>query len=229
MEAGYRLEKKFFSHKKIKLIKNDMEKIFSHFDSESGDVDKKIIRIFEKNFDAFIGCSHLCQKLPSVYALASDSRIIKYLKKIGLSFPVMNTKPLVSFSSKKTSKSEFYWKVPAHQDFASNLGSDNGVTCWIPLVNINHKLGPLEIAPYSQNYGLLEHHGTPPILINSDFKFVSMPMNIGDVLFFNTKTVHKSGVNLTDDEIRWSLHFRYNDADDVSFVEKNYPRNRTND
>ena len=47
-------------------------------------------------------------------------------------------------------------------------------------------------------------------------------MEQGDVIFFSSFLIHRSGTNETE-HIRWSTHFRYNDLDEKSFVERGYP------
>jgi len=233
MENGYYLVKQLFRPDDISQIQNQMEIIFENFFDTGicGWSDPFLMELFQEDYEAFIGCAHLCQKLPSVFALAGSKTIYDILiDECRLDFPVLNTKPLVSFSSRHTAKSEAYWKVGPHQDWPSNLGSTNGVTCWIPLQNVDADLGPLEVVPNSHIHGPLPHKGTPPLLEEDfGFKFLPIPMEIGDALFFNTMLVHRSGENKTENRIRWSMHFRYNDASEEDFIKRKYQRNRTND
>lgn len=229
MERGYCLVEKLFSGAEIDSIRLEMHEIFSVFSSGKKVDDKFLMELFKNDFDAFIGCANLCQKLPSVFRLAGSEKIRQVLRDFGLGLPTLNTKPLVSFSSKHTAKSEAYWKVAGHQDYPSNLGSLNGVTLWMPLQDMDANLGPLEIVPDSDKLGILPHIGIPPVLVEDNFNYVSVPMRLGDALFFDTKTIHRSGVNITEDKIRWSMHFRYNDAFEPNFIERKYPKNRTND
>ena len=229
MDRGYCLIKNLFSHQEIQDIREEMKMIFSSFSSGGVIDDSFIMELFRTDINAFIGCANLCQKLPSVYRLAGSERIVQALKGFGLGFPTLNTKPLVSFSSKNTAKSEAYWKVGSHQDYPSNLGSLNGVTLWMPLQDMDDDLGPLEVVPDSDKIGILEHIGIPPVLTVDNYNYESIKMNIGDALFFDTKTIHRSGTNNTEDRIRWSMHFRYNDAFEPSYIDRKYPKNRTND
>ncbi len=50
-------------------------------------------------------------------------------------------------------------------------------------------------------------------------------MEQGDALFMNSFLVHRSGTNVTD-RIRLSMHFRYNDASESTFISRKYPRHR---
>jgi ectoine hydroxylase-related dioxygenase (phytanoyl-CoA dioxygenase family) len=155
--------------------------------------------------------------------------ILSLLAELGIANPVMNTRPLVSYSSKKLAKNNNYWKIPAHQDWPSTQGSLNGLTVWIPLINITNELGPLEVVPGSHLLGKLEHieiEGVP-VLSQNNWNFLPIPMDVGDVLVFSNFLIHRSGTNLTENKIRWSVHFRYDDANESTFIERNFPHHRT--
>lgn len=225
MENGYVLENKLDITHDIMMIRYGIMAIFSNFDCHS---DTDIMNLFKYDFEAFIGCANLCQKMPAVYKLAGS--LNKLLQSNGIEFPVLNTKPIIAFSSKNTAKTEHYHKLGAHQDWHSNLGSINGITCWIPLQDIDDDIGPLEVVCDSHKFGPLEHTGTPPLLVDNDgFEYTPIPMKLGEVLLFNTMLIHRSGENRTHDKIRMSLHLRYSDANEPTFITRKYPRNRTSD
>lgn len=229
MDRGFCLIENLFSRSEIESIREDMKFIFSQFSGGRKVDDLFLMELFKNDFDAFVGCAGLCQKLPSLYRLAGSEKIRQVLIGLGLKFPTLNTKPLVSFSSKHTAKSELYWKVAGHQDYPSNLGSLNGVTVWMPLQDMHDEIGPLEVVPDSNTLGLLPHTGQVPVLVEDNYTYESVPMRLGDALFFDALTIHRSGNNVTDDKIRWSIHLRYNDVMEPSFIERKYPKNRTND
>ena len=53
--------------------------------------------------------------------------------------------------------------------------------------------------------------------------FISISnLEAGDIVFFNSKLVHKSG-NLSCNDIRWTAQFRYNDLLESNFIERGYP------
>lgn len=231
MDRGYALVDDMVPRNVILNLKDEMEKVFGYVVGKKRASDEDIMNLFETDFDAFYGAAGVCQKLPALWALAADYGITYWVRKFGVEHPVFNTKPLVMFSAKRTAKKDVYWKVPAHQDWPSNLGSRNGMTVWIPLVDVKDELGPLEIVPDSHKRGPLDHvlDGVPVIKDYPEDGFVKVPMTVGDGLFFNTLTVHRSGVNRTEDRIRWAMAFRYNDAADADFRVRKYPRNRTGD
>lgn len=225
---GYHLEKSIFTNDVLKL-KDKIVSVFRFYTGDhKSDFDFMIVNLFKNDFDGFIGCANVCQNLPELYNLCFHKDMLVLLKKLGIEQVCMNTRPLVSFSSKLTSKSENYWKIPAHQDWPSTLGSLNGLTCWIPLVDLQNKdLGPIEISESSHLFGSLkfEDNGVPVLLNKLNFIFKPIFMNIGDVLFFNNFTVHKSGDNVTD-KIRLTVHFRYDDYFESTYKDRKFPRHR---
>jgi len=199
----------------------------SYTHDENTPIQELIYRTFYEDFDGFYGCCNTSQYLASVWGLIP--RIAAFLGELGLEFPVVNTRPLVSFSSKKVAKVSSYWKVPAHQDWPSVQGSLNGVTCWCPLVDIPDELGPLEVIPGSHLCGYLEHReedGVPVLTECPSKRFLRLPMQAGDVLFFSSFTIHRSGQNISE-RIRYSMHFRFDDIKEKSFINRKYPKHRT--
>ena len=106
---------------------------------------------------------------------------------------------------------------------------NNGIVIWIPLSDITPDLGSLQVCPKSHNEGELKVVQNKNL--SNDVSTVSVDeikpeyiakypkMDIekkkGDVLFFNTKLFHRSGVN-TSDRIRFSCQIRHaiNTAED---------------
>jgi len=223
-ECGFLLVKNAFdtSH-----VIEDIKKIFRAYRPFcEKDFDSSIKSLYAEDFEGFLGCANSAQYLPSLMSIASSSKMIEILKSIKIEMPVVNTRPLLSFSSDKTAKNENYWKVPAHQDWPSMQGSINSVTCWVALVDVTEDMGPLQVSPKSHLQGRLDHlDDGVPLLNKYEGEFVSFPMNAGDMLIFNTFTVHRSGIN-SSKSIRISAHFRYDDCLEPSFIQRKYPRHR---
>lgn len=226
LKNGYVLVKNLFNKKKIQKVKKEIDNVFSLYLKKKKISDKDIIDLFKNDFNGFYGCAQACQNLISVCNIQTSNEIINVLKKLGVNFPNINTRPLLSISSKKTAINKNYWNVAAHQDWPSTQGSINGITCWIPLINLDKNIGPLMFAPKTHYLGYLEHEEKGVPILKKKFNFVNHNMEIGDALFFNFFTVHKSGLNKTKDKIRWTLHFRYNDLKEKSFIDRKFPRHR---
>ena len=204
---GYVLYRNFFPKGLIEGLRKDIFKVFNLH------TDKELIDLYAKDFERYYDLAKKCGKLLSLHQTASCELIFDALCKFGIGCPLVNTKPLVSFSCKSLSDNDYrYWKIPAHQDYESTWGTTNGLTCWVPLVDVDEELGPLEVIPGSHTNGLYEHISRYEIKDPVEGDFVSLPMNVGDALFMSYFLVHRSGLNVRDDKIRLSVHFRYDDV-----------------
>lgn len=105
--------------------------------------------------------------------------------------------------------------TPSHQDFLHIQGNSETWTCWIPLGDVPLKLGGLTVLRGSHKSGLLGVTEAPgaggleTILCGLDYEWLTADYEAGDVLTFNSLTVHKSLPNHVPGAIRISCDFRY--------------------
>jgi len=105
--------------------------------------------------------------------------------------------------------------TPPHQDFLHFQGEKETWTCWIPLGDISRKVGGLAVLKGSHRSGLLGVTEAPgaggleSILCGMDYEWQTVDYEAGDVLTFNSLTVHKSMPNEVPGKIRMSCDFRY--------------------
>lgn len=117
--------------------------------------------------------------------------------------------------------------VGAHQDGAKNLGygADRFYTCWLPLMDIDEKLGGLAIVVGSHKMGFMEHAGSNPSsskearskgfgLDMNKFTWATSNYHPGDAIFFSHVTAHRGLINRSD-RIRLSCDFRYQAINDT--------------
>ena len=108
-----------------------------------------------------------------------------------------------------------YDRAPAHQDWISVQGTFATHTCWTPLGDCSRELGGLLILAGSHKRGLHEPQlamGRGGIEIDIDTlegEWVTADFQIGDVLIFNSLTVHMGLPNLTPDKFRLSVDCRF--------------------
>jgi ectoine hydroxylase-related dioxygenase (phytanoyl-CoA dioxygenase family) len=224
-EKGYFLAKKVFEPNRIELIIQDINTVFQNFTSQNNSLDDNCKNLFSANFEDFVVCAKASSNLLSIYNIFCGNEILTTLRKLKLKTPSFNTPPIIHFSSKLTAKKESYWKVPAHQDWHSNQGIINGNTCWLTLQDTNISLGALQVLPGSHLDGPLPHYQEDIPILNQKIHdgFQDIEMNIGDVLFFNTFLIHRSGDNVTD-SIRFSIAARYNDLTESTYVQRKFPK-----
>ena len=97
-----------------------------------------------------------------------------------------------------------------HQDFHPVRGTRNTWTGWIPLGDCPADLGGVALACGSNRRGYLDNKGvTSGSLLDAETLWHWNPFNCGDVLIFNSLTIHPGRDNVTADEIRLSTSARY--------------------
>jgi ectoine hydroxylase-related dioxygenase (phytanoyl-CoA dioxygenase family) len=96
-----------------------------------------------------------------------------------------------------------YW----HQDegYWGRALDDLGLTCWMPLHDVDERNGCMHFIDGGHRDGVLEHH--QPAHVQSDLltcepdesRAVSCPISLGSVTFHHGKTPHMTTPNVTDD------------------------------
>ena len=224
-----------FEEREVEAVRQDARAVFMaqlsrHGLISSDDVPEEefegaLFELFARHTNDFVSCGKQIQHLISLHRLGTDPRLTDLLAKLGLSFPNVNTRPVLYVNSRHLAEEEVYWRVFPHQDWRSMQGSLDAAVVWVPLMDIDKSLGAIEIVPGSHLRGLMTtevDHGFGKVDRFSDADFVPVETRRGDALVFSAFLVHRSGTNTTD-SIRWSCHFRYSNLAEATFVERGYP------
>jgi len=164
------------------------------------------------------------RKLPSVYSLITAPRVWAVMRQL------MATRLPGIYPSgtgiRMDHPGEDTYLSPWHQEYPYNLTSDNAVTLWLPLVDVDEANGCLRLAPRTQRLGALpvrvrdalnarrnanealEIDGLEAILARH--AELAVPARAGDALVFHTFLLHRSQPNRSD-ATRWTLQARYFD------------------
>ena len=109
--------------------------------------------------------------------------------------------------------------TPPHQDAAYLADAHEVWTAWIPLGPCPIELGPLALLPGSHREGVRPHaaveRGGDQVVgtdVPADAPWRSASLAAGDVILFSALTVHCALPNLTRDQLRVSVDFRYRRA-----------------
>lgn len=188
---------------------------------------ENLYRLFEEDLPTLMNCGKQIQHLISLHRFSLHERITSLLKELGLEFPVISTRPVVFFNHPRLAQKKVFYKVDAHQDWRSMQGSLDSVVIWFPLVDVGKDLGALEIVPGSHLKGLMTQkidHGFGMVNVDDAMqkKMIQVSVNQGDALLFSSFLVHQSGENVTK-KPRWSCHFRYNNLNEKTFIDRQYP------
>ncbi len=185
-----------------------------------------LYRLFEEDAECLMNCGKQAQHLISLHQLSLNAKIIEKLSELGIKSPNISTRPVLFFNHPKLAKQKVFYKVDAHQDWRSMQGSLNAIVVWVPLIDIDKDLGALEIIPKSHLFGLRTNHidtgfGMVALSEEENKSIIPVEVNAGDVLIFSSFLIHQSGEN-SSDAPRWSCHFRYNDLDEPTFIDRKF-------
>jgi ectoine hydroxylase-related dioxygenase (phytanoyl-CoA dioxygenase family) len=230
-EEGYVILRDFFDKEKINTLlwraKSIFEIQFHRFGYE-GDFESKMKRLYKEQFDVFTNCGKLIQQgLIELYSISTNQKLLNKLTTLGLSFPNLCTRPVLFFNHPELAKDEVYYKTPLHQDWPSMQSSLDSLVVWIPLIDVNAENGSIFIYPKTHKLGNIcdtVQGGFAAITEYdlSEYEEIQPELKVGDIAIFSTFLVHKSG-DITNDQIRWSCHFRYTNMLDKDFIDRGYP------
>ncbi len=220
----------FFDRQTIENIHLAAKRIFQiQFDhlGIEGDFLTQMTTLFKNHLSTFTSCGKLIQTgLVELYQLSVDPELVQLVKGLGLSSPLMCTRPVLFFNHPHLAMSEHFYKTPLHQDWVSMLSSQDSIVIWFPLIDLTLGHGPVIFYPGSHKLGPLTdklENGFAEVPFNrSAFPSLQPEVNVGDIVIFSTLLVHESGV-ITNNEIRWSSHLRYTNMEDPDFIERGFP------
>lgn len=151
------------------------------------------------------------QKLESFHALAHHFKILEPLALV-MSEPVfVHPRNIGRISFPQATA----FATPPHQDFPLIQGTAETYTGWFPLMDCPKELGGLTVLRGSHKQGLYKVHdalGAGGMGISTeklDYEWVASDYEMGDLLLFHSHTVHKALPNVTPDQIRISVDYRY--------------------
>jgi Phytanoyl-CoA dioxygenase (PhyH) len=110
--------------------------------------------------------------------------------------------------------------TPSHQDFIHIQGTTNVWTAWFPLGDCPVELGGLTVLVGSHADGLLTYHAAQgageleAYICDSGYSWGTTNFAAGDVLTFNSLTVHRGMPNVGGERVRLSIDMRYQRADE---------------
>jgi hypothetical protein len=189
--------------------------------------DSALPDLFHRSMPSYLAAAKLTQYLPSLHRLGVDDAILELLRALGIARPVLSTRPVVHIVSDDLKVPGGYHRTPPHQDWRSVQGSLDALVAWVPLMPIDSRSSPLEVAPGSHRLGLLPSVPDPfgttvaPGHIAED-AFVPLSVEAGDVVFFSMFLVHRTGAS-EQPGVRWAASFRYNNLDEPSFIARDFP------
>ncbi len=149
-KQGYVLLRSFFERSDVEVVRQDAKDVFLRQMRATGVIDRSdlterefeagMARFFQENAAAFMNAGKVCQHLISLHRLSLADALVRRLQDLGLEAPVICTRPVIYFNSRKLARADVHYKTPPHQDWRSMQGSLNSMVVWIPLVDIDEQL-----------------------------------------------------------------------------------------
>jgi ectoine hydroxylase-related dioxygenase (phytanoyl-CoA dioxygenase family) len=164
--------------------------------------------------EAYLAAYDDIQKLEAFHTLAHDETLVATMREVlgDSAFPHPLKIARLSFPD------HYEASTPPHQDYPNNQGTEALTATWIPVGEVPYELGGLAILRGSQRWDLLPldvHLGAGnrqavlPLDMLEQCRWVTTEYSMGDVLLFNSKTVHASMHNASEFYMRLSVDFRW--------------------
>lgn len=184
--------------------------------------------VFDKSVDSYLAAARLTGNLASVNSLMIGTEVAGIISELGIEIPVIRTGPYLNIMSGELKIPDGYFGVAAHQDWPSMQGSLDTVTVWVPLMDVDRDMYPLEIIPGSHKNGLLDGVVVQNTLevdksLYDERDFIPVEVEAGDAIFFSAFLIHRSGMNGRKNCVRMGCSIRFENAAEPTFVERNFP------
>ncbi len=157
------------------------------------------------------------QKLELFQTIGHEARLFDIFRHLFEAEPFLHPKTI----ARVVMPHEEVHATPPHQDFIYIQGAVQTWTAWFPLGDCSRKLGSLSVLEASHELGILDvapqfgAGGLEAILCGLDLNWAEADFKMGDVLIFNSRTVHKALPNTIPSHIRLSCDFRYQSTNDI--------------
>lgn len=237
LENGYAISRKLISGLVLDSVREEIQRLFEQqakqcripADTSSGldDFSRVAAGLFKADQTRYLAAAKLAQYTVSLHKLSLCDEILGVLHDLGLELPTVSTRQVLHIMADSLRVQGGYHKTPAHQDWRSVQGSLDGIVVWVPFSDVGRDNYPLEVLPGSHRLGLLPSTDDPfghkvADGVVDDKQFVPLKVSKGDVVFLSTFTVHRTGAK-GGQNIRMSGSFRFNNAAEPTYIERNYP------
>ncbi len=151
------------------------------------------------------------QRLESFHALAHHPRFLEVVETLVQEPVLVHPRNIARISYPRAT----YFTTPSHQDYVLIQGTPETYTMWMPLLDCPVELGSLAVLAGSHRVGVLPVHaaqGAGGIGITTHklgLLWHTSSFSAGDMLLFHSHTIHKAFPNVTGNQLRISVDYRY--------------------
>ena len=191
---------------------------------------KKLIEFRKKDSKLFGAIYDSLKTSLTLTQLVSDDVIVDNVAKFLCveSSDVSISEPMCRLDVPNDKRNTLEW----HQErsfFPQNRDGLHSLVCWIPLTSVTEEMGAIHISPESHTSGLItpkqnekkSELSTRQISVAEEYikkyEDLVVPVDAGDVVFFNMLLYHRSGVNISD-KVRFAVQSRFHTATADDFI-----------
>ena len=191
---------------------------------------KKLIEFRKKDPKLFGAIYDSLKTSLTLTQLVSDDVIVDNVAKFLCveSSDVSISEPMCRLDVPNDKRNTLEW----HQErsfFPQNRDGLHSLVCWIPLTSVTEEMGAIHISPESHAGGLIipaqnekkSELSTRQISVPEEYikkyEDLVVPVDVGDVVFFNMLLYHRSGVNISD-KVRFAVQSRFHTATADDFI-----------
>ena len=225
-ENGFIIQEKALDDDEISELKDKLDTVYSQVIANVG-ADPKSFHSLEERY-AFLHDVHpemksraydLTKLLDVLWKCAVKEKIIGTIRSI-IGNEVLIGAPQVRIDDPKNER-----LLPLHQEGLRQI-SDNTITAWIPLQDVNPEVGTLAIEAQSHKRGYLpgkcyadrnNYYGVCEEHLNPD-KVELLEISKGDAVIFHPRLIHGSARNPST-TTRWTFVARYNDITNIPYIQ----------
>ncbi len=150
------------------------------------------------------------QSLKAFHSLKFDRNVIRVMEDIFQEtvFPFPQSIARIAFPRDNARGTQ------PHQDWIFVGGSTETISCWAPLGDVSMDVGGLKVLEGSHKAGFLEPRpasgpGGRIVDVDPTLDWHQSEYLAGDILLFKMFTIHAAANNLTQDQLRISVDYRY--------------------
>ena len=238
---GYVVLKNIVPYARIDALLENIYKLYYKYskDSELENLEypwkselfhKKLIEFREKEPQLFGAIYDSLKTSLTLTQLVSDDVIVDNVAKFLNVEPsdISISEPMCRLDVPNDKRNALEW----HQErsfFPQNRDGSHSLVCWIPLTNVTEEMGTIHISPESHKGGLIiperneKKNGSSTRQISvpeehiKKYEDLTVPVDVGDVVFLNMLLFHRSGVNISD-KIRSAVQARFHTATADDFI-----------
>tara|TARA_R110001592_G_scaffold361992_1_gene674487 strand:+ start:10682 stop:11461 length:780 start_codon:yes stop_codon:yes gene_type:complete len=233
-EYGYTVVKDVLPKSSIQTLTDTLDAVFTQslevlsIAHEELDLHNKMYQLLIHDKDAYIKVLSSLSRLLALQEFLYQPAMLNMIKSMfAFDNIYLPGATVINTMSNRLKIPNGYFGFEPHQDYATTQGSKESVVCWVPLVDIEINMFPLQVLRKSHQSGLfpLEDKGhvfaTKPEYYDKN-AFITLTCKAGDVVLMDIFTLHRTSM-LGDERLRMACSTRFDNGINTDFVTDHYP------